>query len=425
MVSCLLIFYLTNYSVNHDDIAFAGYPSKYSSCLSFIDVRYHTWSSRIIIEAIIYNLIVHPTTWKILNILIMLLLLHSILKITDSLKIYWIKYIALVLILLIPTTVLYEVGFIVTSINYLWTTTLSLYGLSVIVDLIKGKKISTRKGILYLLASFIGFNSEQMEAVAGITLFVSIIYFTNKYNTSDNNAKAISQFLKQYWILFVEFLLSFLSLIFIATCPGNEVRYTLEMSRWFPAYASYSVLEKIQIGITSTFKMLVIIHNDIFIIYTICIFITSLIFVHFEKIIHKKLVVILSAIILISSIYVPAIKFLHVDASGIVNRINLFTQDILIMPSNNFSMINFLIIVGYVLIIVMILLINKLLFPNSIKSLALNYFVMIGLFTRLIMGFSPTVFASRTRTFLPLYIFLIVSIIFYLKEIRYCFSQKN
>ena len=88
LVSCLLIFYFTNYSVNHDDIAFAGYPSKYSSCLSFIDVRYHTWSSRIIIEAIIYNLIVHPTTWKILNILIMLLLLHSILKITDSLKIY-------------------------------------------------------------------------------------------------------------------------------------------------------------------------------------------------------------------------------------------------------------------------------------------------------------------------------------------------
>ena len=71
----------------------------------------------------------------------MLLLLYSILKITDSLKIYWIKYIALILILLIPTTVLYEVGFIVTSINYLWTTTLSLYGLSVIVDLIKGKKI--------------------------------------------------------------------------------------------------------------------------------------------------------------------------------------------------------------------------------------------------------------------------------------------
>ncbi|MFR5190739.1 MAG: hypothetical protein ACLTEH_05855, partial [Clostridia bacterium] len=66
----------------------------------------------------------------------------------------------------------------------------------------------------------------------------------------------------------MQWLIAILSLLFIMTCPGNKQRSLEETQRWYPEYASFQVIEKMQLGLTATMKPLVLHINWLFILFT-------------------------------------------------------------------------------------------------------------------------------------------------------------
>ncbi|MEF2914209.1 MAG: hypothetical protein U0O25_07840, partial [Succinivibrio sp.] len=51
-------------------------------------------------------------------------------------------------------------------------------------------------------------------------------------------------------------ILSIVGLFFIFTCPGNTVRLLAESNTWLPGYENYELLDKINLGITSSLYFL-------------------------------------------------------------------------------------------------------------------------------------------------------------------------
>lgn len=90
-----------------------------------INMRYSTWSSRVIIETILIILSYLPIIiWKILNIGMFLLLGYSISKIFIKQNKRKMNYILVILLLMIPLFALKCAGWMATMNNYLWVVSM-------------------------------------------------------------------------------------------------------------------------------------------------------------------------------------------------------------------------------------------------------------------------------------------------------------
>ena len=352
-----------------------------NSIISYVGPRYFWWTSRTIIE---YTLCLVLKTSKYLWILIEALMVtlegYSISKlfIKDNKKEN--NIMLLFMILVYPLDVMNSAGWAATTTNYMWPLALGLFSLIPIRKIWDGEKIKFWQYPLYTLALLYACNQEQTCAII-VCLY---ILFTIITTIRDK---------KLHPYLLIQSLFTIASLVFILTCPGNYERQASEISENFKDIGMLSTLDKLGLGFTANFSEIFTKGDLVFLMFT------GLIYVYIMTNYKDKLYRV-----------VAAIPFLSILVSHYFRRltekffpfINLFfdefgTKDVKLTAANCNNLFNAIPIVFSLGITICIVLSLLLIFKKLKNNVALLIFLA-GLASRVMMGFSPTVFVSGERT---------------------------
>ena len=234
----LLLWHLTLRTGWGDDAVFAEekMPLK-----AFLADRYRTWTSRVLIEAGIKLLAERPEwIWKILNVLAVLLLIWitaDLFGLEDKKSETKIQAQILFFFLLgcLPVLSLCDAGWIATTMNYLWPMTLGLVAIRPVKHWIRKERCPVWEYPVCPVCMICAANVEQ-----GAALLFGVYLLAGAY-ISHKEGKLSSFY---YVLLFC----AAGSILFILTTPGNAYRFTVEMNRWFPGFDELALSQKLLMG---------------------------------------------------------------------------------------------------------------------------------------------------------------------------------
>jgi len=340
-----------------DDVYFVNALSK-MSLFDFLHMRYMTWSGRVIIEAIMVKTINIHITWKIMVPACLLLLCHSINKISSYKGSHSPLFLLLTVAIffLIPPKTLTEGALWVTGFyNYLLPVSFGLYSISV---LNRCNEENNLQKSLSLLALPVACSNEQM----GVIMFSFIIYLYIMRREAS-----------VYRIAFTMVSLGFFALLMLA--PGNKIRFIGE-SRRIPEFADYTLLDKLGLGM-DRFSSMINSHNSLLLL-------TSVLLV-----------------VLYLKNYKGKLNFLGLASVTLVvafcisKGIGLIPSKFMLPPqwvSLEFYVRYATSLVFYVSLIYL----SFLIFVEK-SSYVIIFFAVMAPATILMIGFSPTVYASADR----------------------------
>lgn len=370
----------------YDDAFFAAILDN-QSFFGYLMERYQIWTSRLFIEGVLIVVSRFHILWRIADTLIMLGISLFFSWVFNSEKKHIVNWFIVFLMMAFPFGILNTAGWIATTLNYTWPFAAGLVSLIPIIKYYRNEEVSNWQLAISFILLLFAANQEQMCAVLIAIIFYSIVMMKI-------NKRQISKF------IIVEFIISLLSLVFIMTCPGNDARTITETQTRFPEFAELSLLTKIDIGFASTmFPMLTQIDC------TFLIFVTLLPFAVFSIKGVKP--------VLIASVYPLLITLLFgVFGSFLESRISiiaLFRNGLETMRTNT-VFVNLLILT----VLVSVCLVIWFYYEDKKKAFFLIFILGLGFATRMVMAFSPTIWASSTRTYCFLYFaFIIASIILF------------
>ena len=362
-----LILTITIKPIRYDDAFYiesiTGVP-----ILNFVSERYLTWTSRVLIEftlGIIFRF--SKYIWIFGNVIMVTLIGYSISKIfvkkemkkEMNMMILW-------LVILYPFERMSSAGWAATTVNYIWPMAMGLYSLISIRYVWDKKKINFLQGLLFALATVYACNQEQCCAIVLVTylLFTIILTFRDK--------KKVSPF------MYLQTIIAILSIIFIFTTPGNNIRKEDEIVAYFPEFNSVTFIDKLVLGVTSTMGELLVNYSVTFVIFSFMIF--AFIWTNYKD----RLIRGISAIPLTTTL--------------VFSYLSSFTE-------NTFVTVKYTYLGSYMeliisLVVIFSVMLCLLLIFNKLKNNVAIYIFGAGLVTRLIMGLSPTLYVSTNRTFI-------------------------
>ena len=237
-----------------DDLWFKEILDSYS-VWGFIRERYYTWASRSFIEMVLIVLTHYPILiWQVADSLVYVLiawLFGKIIKEDDS----FVRLASCSLWMTYPFIHMNSAGYIATTLNYTWP----LLGILGVVYFLKkqlnGVRLKWWQHALNIVCILYGANTEQGTAILFGVYVVAIGY---DMIVKKNISKTI---MAQMGILLLE-------MIYILTCPGNPARIAYETAHLFPEYAELGLLRKVEMGITSAMYHFLLIENIVFALFT-------------------------------------------------------------------------------------------------------------------------------------------------------------
>ncbi|MDW2592594.1 DUF6056 family protein [Citrobacter braakii] len=212
-----------------DDMFFATITQK-MSLYDFTALRYKTWSGRYLIEAFMVKTINIVYAPQLIIISSFAMLSHSISRIASDNGCVSLSSITIasILILAVPGTSSQAILWVSGGYNYILPFALGVYALS---NLMHEKH---RALPVSLAALFFSCNNEQFGAVALLAIVIT---------TAARKHKKLT--VKYEIIYLVTAAVSFFSNIL---APGNKARLLAEIPNWTPDFNNLSLLDKITIG---------------------------------------------------------------------------------------------------------------------------------------------------------------------------------
>lgn len=374
------------------------------SVFDFVSMRYQTWTSRVLIEFLIcivlpkYSLI-----WAILNTIMMTILGYSILKLLIKEENKSLTWMSLAFILLYPLSKIATCDWGAGSINYIWPLTMLLFSAIPIKKIFCKEKIAKYMYPIYSIALIFACNQEQSCAIAfglyGIFTVLSIVKEKRKVHP----------------FLIVQCIFIILSLLFIATCPGNYARKNEEIVTYYMDFGMLGIFDKFSLGLTSTVNYLLVHTNLVFIVFTLVS--AVYIFIKYKNNLYRTTALIPLVLGLVFGLFKSF-------ACEIFPYFGMFCEmisqeQVMLTPGNYINFINFIPLIMAFVVLGSIALNILLIFKNLKNNIAIILYALGGM-SRVILGFSPTVFASTDRTFIFLeFAFIMISILIwqeFLKE---------
>lgn len=393
----VLLIHLIYAIPSGDEITFFGTVNMWPSNMTFMEVvinRYMTWSSRFFSDWLTYFFAQHFFLFKILNSVVCTLFIYLIYKLVGRLEknsSFNTCLICIFFVCMYPWKDMESAGIATTMIFYLWPFTALLYVIYILIKYNNNNKLSIKEYIIYSISLIFSVTVEQ--TVTYIIIFSLMFIGYNIKNKIKNTMNVYT------------FIVSILGLIFILICPGLLNRFVIELG-WYSTYEMLSFMDKLSLGINSTMFHFIKV-SDAMILYLF--FLIGLLIVVWNKYIDKYYC------ILMMFNFIWIIIGLHINVN-----------DSIVVGMETFKMIDGMNIIsfsGYLPTLISILL---LLWPciglylvyneNNKKCFIMIFIYLFSFFDRIIMGFSPTIFASSTRTYLPVFIMLILlNCIIYIK----------
>lgn len=359
--------------------------------INYTQMRIRTWTSRNIIELVMLILLnINKWVWIVLDSGMFVLILHSLRKIVCPNKgnDWFITFFLMIIIILFPFQIFGDAGWYATTLNYVWPLALGLYGLSYIMQVLSNTKVSFIQKVSYLITSLYAINQEQMCAlfVGFFTLFM--IYGLVKHR-------------KITILAYIILVLSFIMLGYHALCPGNGLRKVAEINAYYPAFNNFKFIDKLLLGILSTIAIGSLQPASIIFVWNV-----MLVYIIYKNTRNKGqyvMVLIMTCIVFIISISTRYCT--HRGFNIIFSIFSGYTKPINeILLDRNAGMI----LIYFIGVLFISFYVIKTNLGNKMMGISL---IIIGaaICSRIVLGFSPSVFVSGTRTFVNSYFLMILA----------------
>lgn len=394
----MLIFHMVVKLNCYDDIYFSKVLQE-NQLLAWTRERYATWTSRNIIETIMVIILnFNPIVWKAIDISILILLETSISKLFTSKDLRRNNWVIVAIIFLYPFKDMSTAGWAVTTINCLWPLSFGIFSLIVVKKIFNNRKIEWYEYVLSTLALIFAINTEQVCTTLLLTYGTITVYLIIKGESNIPELKSKNKF---YMIFQTS--LCLLSMVFILTCPGNASRKSSEIAAWFPDYNTLSPFNKLELGFSSTIAKFIFQPNLFFIMLSLLIFAVTIIK-------HKnKTLRVISGVPFVCSIVLGV--FAYVISKVFPNIPNIVTS---VTKYGTITKDNYHLIQSYIPIVLLasigicFLISLYFCFEDKNKKILVMFIALLGIASRIVMGFSPTIWASMDRTFIYMYFSLII-----------------
>lgn len=346
--------------------------------LSFI-----SGSARPLTDSMTYIFARCPLLWRILNPLLLTLFAKTLSVLLPAENIEKNKLaLFLCIAVVFPAMIVVDAGFIATTVNYLWPFTFGLISLVPLKKLFNGSKLHVYEYLVSIPLLLYAVNMQQTSVLLFAVFLTSVICLYSKRNYSFYPLTGL--------------LISGAGSVFMfaINTVGDNNRMVREAARYFPDFVQLNIFEKAELGFSSTFycmTMEIRFAFFAFAAFTLYIMIKTL------KNKDKFLFKLSSAFPFIFTIVFSTLSLTPVRESafwaffsgGMKHyRMTKAAYSFEIIPDLLF------ILVAVCVIISLYRLLNIKRFVTALVILASV------LASRMIMGFSPTVWASGYRTFL-------------------------
>ncbi|ENV3514311.1 DUF6056 family protein [Escherichia coli] len=359
-------------------------------------------------EYALINLINHFYAWSLINAAMFSSLIIGICSIFQRKNNLYYKIntsiMSLLLIVMMPSDVFFNAAIWITgSFNYLWPSAIAFIGYSLLIKKINMENHEKTQSLicyllfvicyllfvicyllfvicylLFVICYFLFFLSSFNEqiAVVNVLLCTTLLIFckTNNYNTKPLlNAMGIS----------------LLVIIYIATCPGNKVRYYAEIEHWFKEYGNFNIIQRSMLGLNLYADMLFSVKS---IIPALLAFSSTIIC---KK--KTKILPLISCCILITLyiIHTPPVIFqaIHFSESNLFSTLSVFR-------------VSFAMILTALIIFPTVISLNF-----NVTSIFISTMIIGTIATTSMLGLSPSIYASGNRIYFIPYLLLITAIV--------------
>ncbi|UYJ40215.1 MAG: hypothetical protein OGM15_11530 [Lachnospiraceae bacterium] len=369
-----------------DDVKFrTQFINANYKIVNLLGKRYMQWSSRVVIEFVMYIMTVLPVIiWKILDILCIFVLYKILSKYVKN------KILLGLCICSYPFMHLGSAGWIATTTNYLWPFTAGLLAFYMLDKYFFDKII-----LYYMLYISLVVYTVSNEIFALLYLASIIIY-------AIYNRERIQKLTHTHlYSIYIGGVTSVIFIMFELLCPGNAIRKKQEILDWMPQFLSLNIVDKMRICIVSTFQHFTSIPNVIFLLFG---FVLACVVIKESKNKYKKVVAYIPIVI-------SSISTAYYAITEIIGKHKLVyaEPDITIrMGSGEFckQVVICLAAIIYLFCIIVCLYWS---FAKTSKgerrSAVINILIYLGgLISRFVLIISPTMLASGTRMYFVFYI---------------------
>lgn len=388
------------------------------SLKDYLHIRYETWTSRLLIEGVLVFVARNVTLWKVLDWAIWVFLAWALVGLFPKEKreeetpprsasaASLAPWAVLGFLLIYPMKDLKTAGWIATGVNYTWTLAFGAFSLHGAAKAVRGEKSPVFLWVLYALAALYAANMEQVAAV-----LVAVNVCAAAYCLMKKEKFAVCG---TVWIsLFV----SAAEMLFILRCPGNAARNLDEIATRMPSFVSYGFLDKLGLGFMDTMHHLAASSNLMFLCYAVLL--AALVFAKTENLACR-----------LAAVFPVAFNVVLV---GFCSELKIYFPKFfkLMKKSKPIGGSNYHMAANYVPVFLYLLLIGCVIL--SLIAVCRTYFELFSqmillaaaLATRVVMGFTPTIYVSQERTFLYLYMMLGISGTFLLTEHAGILEEKK
>lgn len=379
------IFFPTNRA---DDVWFAARLEDGETLASFLKWRYEAWSSRIAIEALLVILVKNPLLWKITDTLICIAISFLLMRLVnperDRLKNIilcagWFVY---------PTYLTWAAGFVATTLNYTWPLAAALFAVTPFIKQFFKREVKLWEYIIALPMLWLACFQELLCATLLLAVLGSLVYRV---------------FFEKRFPIFqlASFAICLAMLMFALTCPGNDNRTFSEIGTWFPEYADFSTLLKLELGFSSTMKVMFLDVNYFVLLF--CLALSVLVWLTSKSRLKRLLACIPTCFVLVFGMlggilgrYIPWVAYVKYWV-GAMGSGFMITSPLTWIPDLTF-----------VALLALILLSMRWVIEDTKQYCFLFFLLFLGAASRMAMGLSPTVWASGNRSCIFLYLAMAV-----------------
>lgn len=297
-------------------------------------------------------------------------------------------------------------GWIVTTCCYFVPAVFFVTSLIPIKKVLKNETFKTYEYIIYTFAMLFSGNQPQGMAVQLVSYSAIIIYCI--FNKKNNK------------YIYLCFAITIMNLYFTFTSNWHLSRIAGDVIKRMPTINMYNFINKLDIGLSSSFGWLFF-GSNLFLIFTLIVF-TFLIFIRYKN----KLIRFLSII--------PEI-LCFVSKNSFINNmsINAFEISPIDLGTSNYGLFNlesinnistYLLYFSMSIILIIIIVEIFLLTDNINDFIQIIVLLSAGFGSRLALAFTPNIFASAQRTFVYLNFTVILTCV-YVYTININYINKN